>query len=117
MGVNAPHLTRDEGNTWLKDNRYQQTWNPVTPYSSNGAVKPWLVKDPKDPTPEQPWYTPARYFARELIKGDKTQLQKSLTLADKVSKSLSKAGIYKRGGVKPFAADTILKAFANVRLG
>jgi len=116
VGVNAPHLTRDEGNTWLKANRYQQTWNPTTQHSSNGDAKPWLVADPKDPTPAQPWYTPARYFARQLIKGDSTLLQKSLPLADKVSKSLAKVGIYKRGGVSPLAADTILKAFSNVKL-
>ena len=117
LGVNAPHLTLEEGNIWLKANRYLQTWNPTTQYSSDGDAKPWLVADPKDPTPAQSWYTPARYFARQLIKHDPTLLQKSLILADKVSKSLEKVGIYKRGGVKPFAADTILKAFTNVNLG
>jgi hypothetical protein len=117
MGVNAPHLTREEGNTWLKSNRYQQTWNPTTQHSSDGEAKPWLVKDPKDPTPAQHWYTPARYFARQLIKDDPTLRQKSLKLADKVSKSLENVGISKRGGVKPLAADTILKAFVNTKLG
>ena len=117
IGVNAPHLTREEGNEWLKANRYQQTWKPTTQHSLNGNSKPWLLADPKDPTPAQPWFTPARYFARQLIKDDSTLLQKSLPLADKVSKSLANVGIYKRGGVKPFAADTILKAFVNVKLG
>jgi len=117
VGVNAPHLTLNEGNKWLQDNRYQQKWNPKLQHSSDSDAKPWLVADPKDPTPAQPWYTPARYFGRQLIKDDPTLLQKSLILADKVSKSLDKVGIHKRGGVKPFAADTILKAFANVKLG
>ena len=117
MGVNAPHLTREEGNKWLLDNRYQRSWNPTVPHQATEAEKPWLLADPKDPNPEQPWYTPARYFARDLAKGDSTLLQKSLILADKTSKSLAKVGIYKRGGKKPFAADTILKAFSNVKLG
>jgi hypothetical protein len=117
VGVNAPHLTRDEGNAWLKANRYQQIWGPTTKHSFDGDAKPWLVADPKDPTPALSWYTPARYFARQLIKDDSTLLLKRLTLADSVSKSLAKVGIYKRGGVKPFAADTILKAFSNIKLG
>jgi len=28
-GVNAPHLTRDEGNKWLSENRYLQSWEPT----------------------------------------------------------------------------------------
>jgi hypothetical protein len=28
-GVNAPHLTRDEGNKWLSENRYLQSWEPI----------------------------------------------------------------------------------------
>jgi len=111
VGVNAPHLTRDEGNAWLQANRYQQIWGPTTKHSFDGDAKPWLVADPKDSTPALSWYTPARYFARQLIKDDSTLLLKRLPLADKVSKSLAKVGIYKRGGVKPLAADTILKAF------
>ena len=119
MGVNAPHLTLDEGNKWLQAKRYLQTWNPTTQHSSeaDADAKPWLVADPKDPTPGQSWYTPARYFARQLIKDDPTLLKKSMILADKVSKSLDNVGIRKRGGVKPFDASTILKAFANVKLG
>jgi hypothetical protein len=116
-GVNAPHLTREEGNKWLSENRYLQSWNPTAPHPATEAEKPWLLADPKDPDPEQPWYTPARYFARDLVKGDSTLLLKTLILADKTSKSLAKVGIYKRGGKKPFVADTILKAFSNVKLG
>ena len=77
---------------------------------------PWLVMDPRDPPPVQAWYTPARYFARQLVKRDSTLLLKKSIMADMVSKSLDKAGIKKRGGKKSFAAETILKAFSNVIL-
>lgn len=79
--------------------------------------KPWLVVDPKDPIAEQSWYTPARYFARQLVLKDSTLLTKKQVLADKVSLSLYGVGIYKRGGKKRHAADTVLKAFSNVALG
>jgi hypothetical protein len=81
------------------------------------AESPWLVIDPQDPIPVQAWYTPARYFARQLVKDDSTLLLKKLILADMVAKSLAKVGINLRGGKKPFVADTILKAFSNVTLG
>lgn len=117
MGVNAPRLTCAEGNLWLKENRYLHTWNPTAPPSAPEAGKPWLLADPKDPHPEQPWYTPARYFARQLVKDNSTLLLKRSLLADKVSKSLARVAIYKRGGVSALAADTVLKAFSNVKLG
>ena len=79
-------------------------------------AKPWLLRDPKDPEPEQRWYTPARYFARQLVVKDSTLLTKRGILADKVSKSLTTAGIYKRGGTKPLSAETVKKAFSNVGL-
>ncbi|MBK5204067.1 MAG: hypothetical protein JJD98_01255 [Polaromonas sp.] len=78
---------------------------------------PWLVADPKDPIAEQLWYIPARYFARQLVRNDSTLLIKKLVLADKVSRSLASAGIFKRGGIKSHSADTVLKAFSNVTLG
>lgn len=78
---------------------------------------PWLVVDPKDPIAEHHWYTPARYFARQLVRSDSTLLNKKLALADKVSQSLYSVGIYKRGGKKRHAADTVLKAFSNVTWG
>lgn len=90
---------------------------PVATEQAASNAKPWLTHDPRDPAPEQPWYTPARYFARQLVITDSTLLTKRLTLADKVSTSLAGAGIYKRGGKKPHSADTVLKAFANVTLG
>lgn len=98
-----------------------QAASVVTAGASGGVERvpenPWLVADPKDPEPAQFWYTPARYFARELIRDDSTLLVKKLVLADKVSRSLSGVGIFKRGGKKEFAAETILKAFSNVNLG
>lgn len=78
---------------------------------------PWLVVDPKDPIAEHHWFTPARYFARQLVRSDSTLLNKKLVLADKVSRSLYSVGIYKRGGRKRHAADTVLKAFSNVTWG
>ncbi|NMM06018.1 hypothetical protein [Polaromonas sp.] len=83
----------------------------------DASQDPWLVADARDPPAEYPWYTPARYFARQLVRYDSTLLIKKLKLADKVSKSLFNAGIYKRGGIKPLLAETILKAFVNVPLG
>lgn len=81
------------------------------------VAKPWLQVDPRDPNPEQHWYTPARYFARQLVIADTTLLTKKLILADKVSSSLAGVGIFKRGGKKPHKPDTVLKAFANVQWG
>lgn len=78
------------------------------------SIKPWLVADPNDPKPEQPWYTPARYFARQLIIDDSTLLIKRDLLAQKVGQSLTAAGFMKRGGVKPLDPATIKKAFSKV---
>lgn len=85
--------------------------------TDNEAVKLWLIIDPKDPNPKQPWYTPARYFARQLVKDNPTLLTKRNLLAGKVVQSLTNVGIKKRGGVKPFNSNTVLKAFSNVSLG
>jgi hypothetical protein len=77
----------------------------------------WLIADPRDPQPVQDWYTPARYFARQLVKDDSTLLTKRHLLAGKVVQSLTNVGIKKRGGIKPFFSSTVLKAFSNVSLG
>lgn len=79
--------------------------------------KPWLIANPNDPEPEHPWYIPARYFARQLVKEDSTLLTKRSLLATKVVQSLTGVGIKKRGGVKPFDPDTVKKALANISLG
>lgn len=94
-----------------------QTAPVVTDKAAPVDEKPWLRVDPRDPNPEQHWYTPARYFARQLVIADTTLLTKKLILADKVSSSLAGVGIFKRGGKKPHAPDTVLKAFANVPWG
>ena len=80
-------------------------------------LKPWLEIDPRDPEPKQPWFTPARYFARQLAIENATLLANRTLLADKVSAALFNAGYKKRGGKKKFNSGTVLKAFANVTLG
>jgi len=80
--------------------------------------KPWSIAYPGDPEPAQPWYTPARYFARELVKDDSTLLTKKMNLAEKTATSLAGVGIFKRGKTKKqFSAGTVLKSFVNVALG
>jgi len=78
---------------------------------------PWEVANPKDPKPEQSWYVPARYFARNFVKEDSTLLAKRDHLADKVCLALFNAGYKKRGGKKKFSPGTVLKALTNVSLG
>lgn len=79
--------------------------------------KPWFIHNPDDPAPGHPWYTPARFFARELIKNDSTLLTKRDILARKVADALKNVGIMKRGGKKPLDPATVKKAFSNVVLG
>ncbi|MFA6971451.1 MAG: hypothetical protein WC208_08640 [Gallionella sp.] len=98
--------------------RYPKDFVAATPDGLHEHIgKPWLVASPNDPTPDFPWYTPARYFARQLVKDDSTLLTKRKLLSEKVEQSMKNAGIKKRGGKKPHSATTILKAFANVTLG
>lgn len=106
--ANDPSVTHSTGTAAATVSLQPQTVQSETP---------WLMIDPRDPPPVHAWYTPARYFARQLVKDDSTRLLKTLILADMVAKSLAKVGIKKRGGKKPFVADTILKAFSNVTLG
>ena len=79
--------------------------------------KPWLVVNLQDPAAVQPWYTPARYFARQLVMETPTLLAKRDVLAEKVSTSLFGAGFKKRGGKLRFDQGTIKKALANTDLG
>ena len=90
------------------------TLPPVVPICDE---KPWLLTDPQDPAPMQPWYTPARYFARQLAIEKPTLLRTRELLAQKVSTALFNAGYKKRGGKHKFGSGTVLKAFANVTLG
>ncbi len=78
---------------------------------------PWLIPDPNDPEPEQPWYTSARYFARQLVIDDSTLLTKRDLLVEKIAKSLDNVNIKKRGGKKPFNPDTVKKALSNIYFG
>lgn len=47
-------------------------------------TKPWFVRDPRDPEPLYEWYTPARYFARELVKQESYLLNNRDKLAPRV---------------------------------
>lgn len=95
----------------------KNTEQPEPQVTKSAHIQPWLEPDPRDPKPEQSWYTPARYFARQLVKENSTLLTKKPLLAKKVAQSLSNVGIYKRGGKFPPSYGTILKAFRNVSLG
>lgn len=77
----------------------------------------WDIVDARDPTPAQPWFTPARYFARQLVLEDSTLLIKRNLLAGKVSDSLFAAKIFGRKKNRKLDGGTILKAFTNVTLG
>jgi|GEM_PF-2257529 len=83
----------------------------------SGDDKPWLVANPTDPAPDYSWYTPARYFARQLVKDDSTLRAKRKKLAEKTAKLLASAGVFARGKKKqPLCAGTVLKSFVNVML-
>lgn len=101
--------------TWPTASAEKIAVPPDTPPTDNPS--PWLIAELNDPKPEQTWYTPARYFARQLVIGDTTLLVKRKLLSEKVAQSLSSAGIKKRGDKLPIAAATVLKALANVSLG
>lgn len=85
--------------------------------TKTGSENPWNIIEPNDPTPKQKWYTPARYFARQLVKDDSTLLTKRKLLAFKVAQSLTNSGFYKRGGVRSLDPATVEKAFNRVSLG
>ncbi|MDT7514555.1 hypothetical protein [Rhodoferax mekongensis] len=80
-------------------------------------AKPWTLADPRDPPAALPWYTPARYFARQLAMEKPTLLANRELLADKVANALFNAGFKKRGGIKRFDSGTVLKALVKVDLG
>ena len=90
---------------------------PVATEQVGSDVKPWLIHDARDPDPEQSWYTPARYFARQHVIEKPILLSNRKLLADKVSTALFNAGFKKRGGKLQFDSGTVLKALANVTYG
>jgi hypothetical protein len=94
-----------------------QTPTTPAPVVTDSDVKPWLAIDEQDPAPAQPWYTPARYFARQLTIEKPTLLANRELLADKVSTALFNAGFKKRGGKERFDSGTVKKALVNVTLG
>ena len=116
------YITLASFDDWATDKYGVSILSPVTssklkpePQAPQPASEqPWLVERPDDPLAEQPWYTPARHFARQLVANDSTLLSKRDQLAKKVVQSLTDVGIFKRGGKKPFDPGTVKKAFVNL---
>jgi hypothetical protein len=75
----------------------------------------WTI-DSRDLHRVQNWYTPARYFARQLVKENPTLIAKKDLLAKEVVALLTSNRIFKRGGKLPFDPGTVKKAFVNVIL-
>ncbi len=75
----------------------------------------WTI-DSRDPRQVHNWYTPARYFARQLVKNDPTLITKKDLLAKEVVVLLTSNRIFKRGGKLSFDPGTVKKAFVNVIL-
>ena len=78
--------------------------------------KPWLAHNPLDPLPVQSWYTPARFFAREIIKERPALINNKKKLAAEVSTYLFNIKDFPRGKERKRDYSTILKAFTNVIL-
>ena len=107
--------TPDKPETPSKTVKPQAEAVPVMPPENN--TKPWLIIDPNDPPPAQPWYTPARYFARQHVIDDSNLLTNKNKLESKVVLSLNTAGI-KTSRKGNFSRNgTIKKAWVNVDLG
>jgi hypothetical protein len=105
-------IKRDDAVTYVKQCGFDLTG--AVAMQTNESSAPWLMVNPQDPAQKFWWYTPARYFARQLVRGDPTLLTKKDMLAQKVSMSLFDTGIKKRGDLKPFGSSTILKAFTGI---
>ena len=86
------------------------------PKPTAADTDPWWTLVEGDPEPKEDWYTPARYFARQLVREDTTLLTKRPLLAVKIAQSLPRVGIYKRGGKLPLGPSTVLKSLSNVIL-
>ena len=118
------HITMSSLNQWalakygiplLGSTTSNLNTSKVQPEPTSSIEKPWLIIATQDPVPLQPWFTPARYFARQLIIEDSTLLTKTDLLSQKVVQSLARVGINKRGGKKIFKPGSIKKAFSNVK--
>ncbi len=111
--LNAPHETETDADL----NKSDQQARLMQVETSTQNEKPWLIYNRNDPEPKYSWYTPARFFARALVKEDPTLLVKSGMLAKEVADAMKKVGCMKRGGKKPFDPTTVKKAFTNMNLG
>lgn len=118
------YITRTSLDQWKNEENVRAILAPVNlPGKTLNAEKPrsarddpcWIPK-PGDPPAKPDWYTPARYFARALVKEYPTLLAKRNALAERVVRSMTSAGIFKRGGKLPFDPGTVKKALANVKL-
>ena len=114
-----PYITIHSFNEWAKTklNFGVQLFSSADQVAQPVSDKPWLLHSQGDPDPVQPWYTPARYFARLLVIESPRLLADKARLAEKVVPFLAAKQISKRGGKKPPQACTVLKAFSNVLLG
>lgn len=77
-------------------------------------TEPWWTLVEGDPDPKEPWYTPARYFARAHVRDKPSLLANRGLLAKQVVASLTAVRIFKRGGKKAFLDGTIKKALINL---
>lgn len=109
-------ITINSFNQWVSE-KYKLTPESKVTSEQPAQDKPWLIVDPRDPPTTSSWYTPARYFARQLIKENANLLHNRDALTKKVAKSLGDVGIYKRGDKEPPNPDTLKKALSNVKLG
>ena len=123
QGNAGPYITIISFNEWVKKlpdigiHSASPLITSADQIAQPASDKPWHIANPADPIPDYYWYTPARYFARQLVIDDSTLLTKRDLLAQKVAQSLAHAGIVKPGSKKPFKASTVRKAFSKVRLG
>ncbi len=120
QGNAGPYITIHSFNEWARTTPTIGI-KPASPLIASAdqvqqpaCDKPWWLRNPDDPAPKYGWYTPARYFARQLVIEDSTLLTKTALLAEKVVVSLEKVGELKRGGKKPFLASTVKKAFSKM---
>lgn len=91
-------------------------WLSATASTPNDMnAKPWLVVDPRDPVPALDWHTPARYFAREVLKEKPLLKNNRKRVAEEVANRLVGAGIKPRAkNSTRYEVNTVLKAFENI---
>jgi hypothetical protein len=121
-GSSDRYITLSSLAQWAADKYEISILSPVAsskierePQAPQPATAPWLIEQLNDPPAAQPWYTPARSFARQLMIDNPTLLTKKGILAQKVVQSLTAVSIFKRGGKKPFDPGTVKKAFVNIQ--